>query len=374
MLQPDLSVKSRRIIISGGGTGGHIFPAIAIANALMTLNPTNELLFVGANGKMEMEKVPAAGYSIIGLDIQGIQRSLSLTNLMFPYKLVKSFLKAISIISKFKPDVAVGVGGYASGPLLYAASLRGIPYLLQEQNSYPGITNKSLAARAAKICVAFTGMDVFFPKDKLLLTGNPIRKDIFNVDEKKAEACAFFNFTPERKTILVLGGSGGARTINEALEAHVLTFLNAGCQVIWQTGKFYYQDILLKYPEGTHKLLRVTEFLSRMEYAYAMSDLIISRAGAGTISELCIVKRPVVLIPSPHVAEDHQTKNAMSLVNKKAAILIADNAAVDKLGTVVLRLIKDENECNQLSENIGKLALNDSAELIALEVLKLAKN
>lgn len=374
MHQSDFTEITRRIIISGGGTGGHIFPAIAIANAIKAINPANELLFVGANGKMEMEKVPAAGYAIAGLDIQGIQRSLSLSNLLFPYKLLKSFIKAISIINKFKPDVAVGVGGYASGPLLYAASLRGVPYLLQEQNSYPGITNKSLAGKAAKICVAFTGMELFFPKNKILLTGNPIRKDIFNIKDKSDESYSYFSFTNSKKTILVLGGSGGARTINQSLDAHVQSFLDAGFQVIWQTGKFYYQDISNKYAQKSNDSLVITEFLSRMDYAYSIADLIISRAGAGTISELCIVQKPVILIPSPTVAEDHQTKNAMSLVGKNAAILIADKVAIEKLGSVVLRLLADETECNQLSENIGKLALNDSAEVIALEVLKLAKN
>ncbi|TZF81309.1 undecaprenyldiphospho-muramoylpentapeptide beta-N-acetylglucosaminyltransferase [Pedobacter sp. BS3] len=366
---------AKRVIISGGGTGGHIFPAVAIANALKTLDPATEILFVGANGRMEMEKVPAAGYRIIGLDIQGFQRKSLLKNLLLPVKLVKSILKARSIISEFKPDVAVGVGGYASGPLLYAAGQMDIPYLIQEQNSYAGITNKRLGDRAEKICVAFDGMEKFFPANKLLLTGNPIRKESVTIAGKRDEALAEFELSGDKKTILVMGGSLGAGTLNSCMLAGIQKFIRADVQLIWQTGKYYYKGIVEQFgnqPKDTG--IRITEFLNRMDLAYAAADVIISRAGAGSIAEFCMVKKPVILVPSPNVAEDHQTKNAMALVRKDAAVLITDSEAGDILVDAALALVKDEKRCAQLGEQIGTLALPNADEVIARQVLEIADN
>jgi len=361
-----------RIIISGGGTGGHIFPAIAIANALKKLNPAAEILFVGANGRMEMEKVPAAGYKIIGLDIQGIQRKSIWKNLLFPVKLIKSITKALKIIKEFKPNAAVGVGGYASGPLLYAASLKNVPYLIQEQNSYAGITNKRLAKKAQKIAVAFDGMERFFPADKIIKTGNPIRKDAVNITGKKSEAYDFFKLLPSKKTILVTGGSLGARTLNNSVMAGMDNIISHDVQLIWQTGKFYYKGIIDKLGENHHPNICITAFLNRMDLAYAAADLIISRAGAGTIAELCIVKKPVLLVPSPNVAEDHQTKNALALVKEKAAVFIPDKDAVEKLIEESLELLKNDKKQKELIENIGKMAMPEADELIADEVMKIA--
>ena len=368
-------VMAKRVIISGGGTGGHIFRAVSIANALKTLDPATEILFVGANGRMEMEKVPAAGYRIIGLDIQGFQRKSLLKNLMLPVKLVKSILKARSIISEFKPDVAVGVGGYASGPLLYAAGQMDIPYLIQEQNSYAGITNKRLGNKAEKICVAFDGMEKFFPANKLLLTGNPIRKESVTIAAKRNEALAEFELSGDKKTILVLGGSLGAATLNNCMLAGIQKFIQSDVQLIWQTGKYYYKGIVEQFgnqPKDTG--IRITEFLNRMDLAYAAADVIISRAGAGSIAEFCMIKKPVILVPSPNVAEDHQTKNAMALVRKDAAVLITDSEAGDILVDAVLALVKDEKRCAQLGEQIGTLALPNADEVIARQVLEIADN
>src|ERR1700712_5781180 len=306
------SIKAKRIIISGGGTGGHVFPAIAIANALKKLDPATEILFVGANGRMEMEKVPAAGYKIIGLNIQGIQRKSVWKNLMFPVKLANSVRKALKIIKDFKPDAAVGVGGYASGPLLYAASMKNIPYLIQEQNSYAGITNKWLAKGAKKICVAFDGMEKFFPADKIIKTGNPIRKDAVNIAGKHMQALELFKLSAFKKTILITGGSLGARTLNNSILAGLDKLIAADVQIIWQTGKFYYKAIIEKLGEEHHPDIKIREFLTRMDLAYAAADIIISRAGAGTIAELCMVKKPVILVPSPNVAEGQQKKNQMA--------------------------------------------------------------
>src|ERR1700712_3512106 len=317
------SVKSgKRIIISGGGTGGHIFPAIAIANALKKLDPDTEILFVGASGRMEMEKVPAAGYKIIGLDIQGIQRKSIWKNLQFPVKLINSVRKALQIIKDFKPDAAVGVGGYASGPLLYAASMKNIPYLIQEQNSYAGITNKWLGKGATKICVAFDNMEQFFPAGKIIKTGNPIRKDAVNIGGKHMQALELFKLSTFKKTILITGGSLGARTLNNSIMAGLDKLIAADVQIIWQTGKFYYKTIIEKLGDDHHPDIKIKEFLTRMDLAYAAADIIISRAGAGTIAELCMVKKPVILVPSPNVAEDHQTKNAQALVQQNAAVLV----------------------------------------------------
>lgn len=359
---------AKRIIISGGGTGGHIFPAIAIANAVKRLAPDTEILFVGANGRMEMEKVPAAGYEIIGLDIQGIDRSSLWKNWNLPFKLFSSMLKSNRILKSFKPDVAVGVGGYASGPLLLAAKRAGIPYLIQEQNSFAGVTNKKLGNKAAKICVAFEGMDRFFPANKIMLTGNPIRPDAVNVEGKQEEAIAYFGLDASKPTVLITGGSLGARTLNQALKAHYSDLVNAGVQVIWQCGSYYYEELKQIQAIG----VRVYPFIQRMDLAYALADLIISRAGAGTIAELCVVGKPTILVPSPNVAEDHQTKNAQSLVKHHAAIMVKDAEAVDVLVQQALAVLSDSSASQSLSENIKKLALPDADEVIAREVLKLA--
>ena len=361
-----------RIIISGGGTGGHIFPAIAIANALKKIDPSTEILFVGAIGRMEMEKVPAAGYEIMGLDIQGIQRGSIAKNLAFPVKLVSSVRKAIKIIKDFKPNAVVGVGGYASGPILYAASLKGIPYLIQEQNSYAGITNKWLGKKAKKICVAFDGMEKFFPAEKIIKTGNPVRRDSISIAGKHMQALELFKLSAFKKTILVIGGSLGARTLNNSVMAGLDKIIEADVQLIWQTGKFYYKDIIEKLGENYHEDIRIVEFLNRMDLAYAAADIIISRAGADSIAELCAVKKPVILVPSPNVAEDHQTKNALALVQEHAAAFIADRDAEAKLIDKALELLNDNAEKKILGDNISKLALPDADEVIAKEVMKIA--
>ena len=366
--------SGKRIIISGGGTGGHIFPAIAIANALRKLDPATEILFVGATGRMEMEKVPAAGYKIIGLDIQGIQRGSIIKNLQFPVKLLKSVRKALQIIKDFKPDAAVGVGGYASGPLLYAASVKGIPYLIQEQNSYAGITNKWLGKKAQKICVAYDGMDKFFPADKIIKTGNPIRKDSVEIAGKHMQALELLKLSPHKKTILVTGGSLGARTLNNSILAGLDKIIAADVQLIWQTGKFYYKSIIEKLGEDFNPDIRIMEFVNRMDLAYAAADVIISRAGAGTIAELCVVKKAVILVPSPNVAEDHQTKNALALLHDNAAVFIPDRDAEVKLVDKALELLNDKSKLKILSDNIGKLAMPDADEVIAKEVMKITIN
>jgi len=368
------STNIKRVIISGGGTGGHIFPAISIANALKELSPEIEILFVGAEGKIEMEKVPAAGYKIIGLPIRGFQRKFTFQNFDTLFKLGKSLLMANKIIKDFKPDVVVGVGGYASGPVLYAASRKGVPTVIQEQNSYAGVTNKILAKKAKKICVAYEGLEKFFPKEKIILTGNPVRKDLLQIDNKHDEAIKFFELDASKKTILILGGSLGARTLNNS----VLKYWNQICelkdiQIIWQCGKLYKENIqkTLQNSEAKTNFVSVLDFISRMDLAYAAADVIISRAGAGTISELCIVAKPVILVPSPNVAEDHQTKNAMSLVEKKAAMLIKDVDAEEKLIPASLELIYNSAECVVFSQNIAKLAMTDSAIKIANEILNI---
>ena len=361
------------MIISGGGTGGHIFPAIAIANALKKIDPQTEILFVGANGRMEMEKVPAAGYKIIGLDISGFQRSSLLKNVFLPFKVLKSVLKARTIIKDFKPDAAVGVGGYASGPLLYAASQMNIPYLIQEQNSYAGITNKWLGKNAKLICVAFEGMEKFFPKAKILLTGNPIRKEVVDIENKRFEAAELLSLSPHKKTILITGGSLGSATLNKSVLAAIDKIIAADVQIIWQTGKYYFQSINEQLKGKEHPNLKVLEFLHRMDLAYAACDLVISRAGAGTIAELCAVKKPTILVPSPNVAEDHQTKNAMALVEKNAALLVSDATAEHELMDVALLLINNKEKCKELANQIGKMELPHSDEIIAKEVFKLAK-
>ncbi len=363
---------AKRVIISGGGTGGHIFPAVAIANALKKKSPDTEILFVGANGRMEMEKVPAAGYKIIGLDIQGFQRNSLLKNLLLPFKIIMSLIKSRSIIKEFKPDAVVGVGGYASGPLLFAASMMNVPYLIQEQNSYAGITNKNLGRNAKKICVAFEGMEKFFPAEKIMITGNPIRKETVNIEGKREAAFDFFSLSPSKKTILVTGGSLGAGTLNKSMLAGLDRIITQDVQLIWQTGKYYYQSINDKLEGKIHENIKVLEFLQKMDLAYAAADVIISRAGAGTIAELFVVKKPVILVPSPNVAEDHQTQNAMALVKNDAAVLVRDNEAEQNLVDVALHLLRDEDQCDGLSKNIGMMALPDADEIIAMEVLKIA--
>ena len=360
-----------KIIISGGGTGGHIYPAIAIANTLKAQHPATDILFVGAQGRMEMEKVPQAGFAIEGLPIQGLQRSLSLNNLAFPLKLAKSILKARDILKKFKPDVCVGVGGYASGPLLYAASAMGIPTLIQEQNSYAGLTNKWLARRASTICVAYPHMEKFFPAGKLVLTGNPVRQDIVLSYNKRAEGQAFFSLHPARKTLLILGGSLGARTINNSLLTHLDKLLQAGVQVIWQTGKAYFAKVQEQTAGLPKENFHITDFISRMDLAYPAADVVISRAGALSVSELCVTCKPAILVPSPNVAEDHQTKNAKALTDENAAVLVTDAEAPEKLVSEALALLSDVPRQRLLTENIEKLALPEAATAIVSEILKL---
>ncbi len=367
------SGRGKRIIISGGGTGGHIFPAIAIANALKELDPNTKILFVGARGRMEMDKVPAAGYQITGLNIQGIQRKSIWKNLTLPFKLVASVLKSMRIIKKFKPHAVVGVGGYASGPLLYAASLKGVPYLIQEQNSYAGITNKRLGNKAKKICVAFDGMEQFFPADRIVKTGNPVRRESVDIEGKREEAFAEFDLSPNKKTILVIGGSLGARTLNSSLITGLPKIKGAGVQVIWQTGKYYNEEVKMKVSNSLTPDIKVLEFVQRMDLAYAAADIIISRAGAGTIAELCVVGKPVILVPSPNVAEDHQTKNAKSLVKEDACEYVADRKAINDLIDTALLLLNDEEKKKILSDNISKLALPDADEVIAKEVINIAR-
>lgn len=361
-----------RVIISGGGTGGHIFPAIAIANAIKKINPQAEILFVGAKDRIEMEKVPASGYKIEGLWISGLKRELSVDNLSFPLKVVSSLYNAHKIISKFKPHVAVGVGGYASGPLLYVANAKGIPTLIQEQNSYPGITNKMLAKKAKLICVAYEGMENFFPADKIVMTGNPVRENILDISSKKKEALQFFGLDENKKTILVVGGSQGARSINQAIVNDLQKIADAGVQLVWQTGKSFSPIAAQGLEKVTSTSLRAFEFISKMDLAYAIADVVISRAGASTVSELCIVGKPAIMVPLPTAAEDHQTKNIQALVNKNAAVMIKDTDTRKKLVDTALSLIKNENELNTLKNNISKLALPNSADVIAKEVIALA--
>ncbi len=403
-----------RVIISGGGTGGHVFPAIAIANALKARVKEIEILFIGAKGRMEMEKVPAAGYRIEGLTISGFQRRLTFKNLTFPFKLLGSLLKARTIISTFKPDVVIGVGGYASGPTLRIATSRGIPSLIQEQNSFPGVTNRILGNRVLKICVAYDGMNKYFPHEKIVLTGNPIRQEVLQILGKTEEAQQHFGLNPGRKTILVVGGSLGAGTINQAILKFVTDFFDPGSllktpgtlnhnvtelQILWQTGKSDFDKINASFsrkissnhkaentiqspkstvvtlgkPEPGSDNLVILPFIDRMDLAYAAADLIVSRAGAIAISELCVIGKPVILVPSPNVAEDHQTKNALFLVNRNAAILVSDHEAIDKLGTTIVGTLADVALQSKLKKNISELAITDAASRIADEVLKLSK-
>ncbi len=361
--------KKYKFIIAGGGTGGHIFPAVAIADALKHQLPSCEILFVGASGRMEMEKVPQAGYKIIGLEVVGLQRSLTLKNLLFPFKLIKSLVQAFNVICKFKPNACIGVGGYASGPILFIAALLGIKIFIQEQNSYPGITNKILSKFARKIFVAYDNLNRFFKNEKIVLTGNPVRKDITATLPSKEEALAFFDLKKDKKTVLIIGGSLGARTINESIEKNIELFSASGFQLLWQTGKIYYDGIIERTKGNNLSYTKIHQFIREMNMAYSAADIIISRAGALSISELCIVGKPTILIPSPNVSEDHQTKNAMALVTKNAAILVKDTEAKEKLGDVLLEISKNEIKLVGLSDNIKALAKTNAANDIVNSII-----
>ena len=365
--------KNIRKIISGGGTGGHIFPAVSIANAIKEQHPEAEILFVGAEGRMEMQRVPAAGYQIIGLPVAGFDRKHLLKNISVFIKLMKSQIKARRIIKEFKPDAAVGVGGYASGPTLKVAGSMGIPTLIQEQNSYAGVTNKLLAKKACKICVAYEGMERFFDKGKIILTGNPVRQNLLNQQMSREDAIRSFNLDPTKKTVLIVGGSLGARTINNCVLNGLDQIRQSGVQFIWQTGKFYINEAKEKVGQAeNYPMLHTTDFITDMAAAYSAADLVISRAGAGSISEFCLLGKPVILIPSPNVAEDHQTKNALALVAKDAALYIKDAEASEKLLKTAIETVQQPETLKKLSTNIAKLAFKDSANTIAEEVWKLA--
>jgi UDP-N-acetylglucosamine--N-acetylmuramyl-(pentapeptide) pyrophosphoryl-undecaprenol N-acetylglucosamine transferase len=364
--------KHKRIIISGGGTGGHIFPAISIANALRKIDAETEILFVGAEGRMEMEKIPAAGYRIIGLPVAGLYRSLTFKNFSVLIKLLKSLRKAKKVIREFGPDVVVGVGGYASGPVLRQAGRMRIPTLIQEQNSYAGVTNKLLAKRASAICVAYEGMEKYFPSGKIIKTGNPVRQNFDNLKSLQDEALTYFNLKKEFPVILVLGGSLGAGSINTSLSENINVLRDSDCQWLWQTGKYYFENVKALVSLSFNEKISVHGFINRMDYAYAAADIIISRSGAGTISELCLVGKPVILIPSPNVAEDHQTRNAEALSTRNAALLIKDNKASETLVDEAIKLISDKSRKDMLSENILKMADRDADIRIAREILKLA--
>jgi len=359
-----------RFIISGGGTGGHIFPAVAIANQIKAREPEAEILFVGAEGKMEMEKVPAAGYKIVGLKIQGIKRSMSISNLMVPFKLIGALRDASRIIKDFKPDAVIGVGGYASGAVLFSAAQKGIPTLIQEQNSFPGITNRILSRRVKRICVAYEGMERFFPAAKIVLTGNPVRSEIVAPSSAREEAFDFFELDGGRFTVLVVGGSLGARSVNNAMASCVRKLVENGIQILWQTGKGNTEQAR----EAVQNLgagVKVHEFIARMDLAYAVADLVVSRAGAIAVSELCLVKKPCILVPFPFAAEDHQTSNAKSLSDNGAAILLRDDVVKDKLGAEILALYSDESRRKQMTEAMAKLGRPDAAEHITNEIFNL---
>jgi len=361
-------MKQYKFILSGGGTGGHIYPAIAIANELKSRFPNAEFLFVGAKDKMEMQKVPQAGYKIIGLWIAGLQRRLTFDNTLFPVKLISSLLKSRTIINQFEPDVVIGTGGFASGPLLQIAAIAGIPTVIQEQNSYPGITNKLLSKKAKKICVAYENLERFFPKEKMILTGNPVRQDLIDIDSKREIALQHFDLDPKKKTLLVLGGSLGARRVNELIAKEILLFAAHNVQVIWQCGTLYFDDY--KRLEENENI-QIHSFIDKMDLVYAAADIVVSRAGASSVSELCIVGKPVIFIPSPNVAEDHQTKNAQAIVDKNGAILMKEVELDSQFGTVFESLITDEAKQKMLGENIKKLAMPEATKRIVDEIVKL---
>lgn len=365
-------MSKKKILISGGGTGGHVFPALAIANALKRLDADVELLFVGAKGKLEMEKVPAAGYKIIGLPVAGFQRRLSLKTVSFFFKLAASLWQARRIVRQFQPQVAVGVGGYASGPVLKMAAKRGIATVLQEQNSYAGLTNRLLAKKAAKICVAYEDMERFFPADKIILTGNPVRHDLIQLTASKTEALEHFNLASNKPVILLLGGSLGARTINQSVIKHLRKIAdNTDIQVIWQCGKIYINQAQQEFDAIKPANLKLMPFISRMDLAYMAADVVVSRAGAGTISELTALGKASILVPSPNVAEDHQTKNAQALVDKQAALLLSDAQASEQLIPMAMQLLRDKEQCLQLAQNARQMAKPKADEQIASEILKL---
>ena len=362
--------ENPKFIISGGGTGGHIYPAIAIANEIKSRYPKADILFVGASDKMEMQKVPQAGYPIKGLWIAGIQRKLTLQNAMFPLKLASSLMKSFGIIKSFKPDVVVGTGGFASGAVLKVASMIGIPTVIQEQNSYPGITNKLLSKKASKICVAYEKLERFFPKEKMILTGNPVRQDLLSVNDKRQEAQEYFKLDASKKTVLILGGSLGARRINQLISKEIDWFLSQGVQIIWQCGKLYFEE----YKHFNDKDgVQVLSFIDRMDLVYAAADVVISRSGASSVSELCLVGKPVVFIPSPNVAEDHQTKNAQAIVDKHGAILLKEKELDEQFEVVFEALLNDVGKQQSLSENIKTLAMPNATKQIVDEIIKLIK-
>lgn len=360
-------MKNLKFILSGGGTGGHIYPAVAIANELKSRFPDAEFLFVGAKDKMEMQKVPQSGYKIEGLWIAGLQRKLTLQNAMFPFKLIDSLWKSRKIIKEFKPNVVIGTGGFASGPLLQMANMLNIPTVIQEQNSYPGITNKILSKKANKICVAYENLEQFFPKQKMILTGNPVRQDLIDIHSKKDEALHYFNLDANKKTLLILGGSLGARRVNQLIEKELKNFAALEVQIIWQCGKFYFED----YKKYSSNTIQVLAFIDRMDLVYAASDIVISRAGASSVSELCIVGKPVIFIPSPNVAEDHQTKNAKSIVDKKGALMLKESELNSQFSLVFEALLRDQGKQDQLSKNIKHLALPNATKQIVDEIEKL---
>ena len=361
-------MRKLKFILSGGGTGGHIYPAIAIANELKARFPDAEFLFVGAQDKMEMQKVPQSGYAIEGLWIAGLQRKLTLQNAMFPLKLVSSLLKSRQIIKKFKPDVVIGTGGFASGPLLQTANTLNIPTVIQEQNSYPGITNKLLSKKANAICVAYENLEQFFPKNKIVFTGNPVRQDILDIDSKRSEALSYFNLDENKKTLLVIGGSLGARRINQLIAKEIDFLRNNNLQIIWQCGNLYMADY--KHFSEVENV-QVVSFIDRMDLIYAAADFVISRAGASSVSELCLVGKPTIFIPSPNVAEDHQTKNAKAIVDKNGALLIKESELDEKFESVFNKLIHDENLQKSLSENMKKLAKPNATKDIVEQIVKL---
>lgn len=363
-----MSKNLNKIIISGGGTGGHIFPAIAIANKIKENYPNSEILFVGAEGKMEMEKVPQAGYKIIGLPIRGIQRKLTVKNLSVPFKLISSLWKAKKIIKEFKPDVAIGVGGYASAATLKMAAMAKVPTLVQEQNSFPGITNKWLAKDAKKICVAYDGLDRFFAKEKLVKTGNPVRNEVVQIQGKRDEAFQFFGLDKSKKTVLVIGGSLGAGTINISFKENIKQLIENDIQVIWQCGKGYIKNLTVFNQELNSDLVYLSDFIYKMDFAYAAADVIVSRAGAMSVSELCLISKPTILVPSPNVSEDHQTKNAMALVNENAAILVKDSEAKVRLVNQIIELMADDELQKSLALEITKLGISDAADRILKEI------
>jgi UDP-N-acetylglucosamine--N-acetylmuramyl-(pentapeptide) pyrophosphoryl-undecaprenol N-acetylglucosamine transferase len=361
------------LIISGGGTGGHIFPAIAIANEFRETYPDTDILFVGAKGRMEMTRVPDAGYKIRGLWISGLQRRLTLSNLLFPLKVIVSYYTAKKIVGEFKPHAVVGTGGYASGPIMMAATAAGIPTVVQEQNSFAGLANKQVARKVNTICVAYEGMEKYFPADKIVLTGNPVRKDILNANEKRELGLRHFGFDNNIKTLLIVGGSLGSRTINESIIKGIQKLVDSGVQIIWQTGKGYYDSYKSQLAALDLRKIRIQDFVREMDLAYGAADLVISRSGAIAVSEICIAKKACILVPSPNVAEDHQTKNAMALVSKDAAVLVADKEAVKVLVDEALRLIVDEKRCAELRTNISRLAKPNATRDIVKQIEKIIR-